>query len=160
VIIEKAGLVLAPLSENKILVLSVTPRERLRDVWQTISAALPQIKGRVRETPDAVGAVVSTAEAENHARQFLAGKFPIESSRIRVNAVTYRRFDQQWEVYGSFRSPVLNLPRHFQIEVDATDGAVKRFVFYSSSTMLIIAAAATLVVGLLVIMLFAGFWKL
>ena len=40
---EKAGLVLAPFNENKLLALSTKP-ESLRDVMQTISEALPQLK--------------------------------------------------------------------------------------------------------------------
>jgi hypothetical protein len=160
---EEVGLVLAPLNEYKLLALS-TRTESLCDVWHTISEALPQLKERVRETPATSGAVVSTAEAESRTRLFLAGRFPNElppfSPRIMVDEVAYRRFDQQWEVYGSFRPRLLSLPRRFQLEVDANDGFVKRFVCFSASSILVLAATACLVAAsLLALVLFAGLWK-
>jgi hypothetical protein len=104
--------------------------------------------------------VASTAEAESKARQFLAERFPLESARIMINEVAYRTFEQRWEVFGSFRSRFLSLRKRFHIELDANDGAVKRFAFFPTSSILVLAATTCLVVaGLLALMLLAGLLK-
>jgi hypothetical protein len=166
---EKAGLVLVPFNENKLLALS-TRAESLRDVWQTVSAALPELKQRSHEIPMAFGAVTSTVEAESRARYFIGERFPRDSSRIVVGEVSYREADQQWQVYGSFRSRFWSLSRKFLVEIDAKDGSVKRFVIvpppppssshFSTSSLYAVAATACIVAAsALTLMLFAGLLK-
>ena len=157
---EVAGLILAPLDENKLLALS-TKTESLGDVWQIISAALPQLRGLARETSAVSGGVTSTAMAEDRARYFLSGRYPRESTQVIIDEVSYRRGDQQWEVHGSVRSRIWNLPRRFLIEVDANDGFVKRYASSSTSTLLALVATTCLVGAslLALILLLTGFWK-
>ena len=162
---EKAGLVLAPLNENKLLALS-TKAESLRDVWQAISAALPQLKQHAHEIPIALEAVTSAAEAENRARYFLTERFPRDSSRIMVGEVSYRTADERWEVYGSFRSRIWGMPRKFLVEMDAKDGSVKRFATVplpppsSAPSLYVLAAIACVAAaGLFALMLFGGVFK-
>jgi len=157
---EAAGLIFAPLDENRLLALS-TKTESVGDVWQIISAALPQLRELARGTSSISGGVTSTAEAENRARYFLAGRYPNKSTQIVIDEVSYRRGDQQWEVHGSVRSRIWNLPRRFLIEVDGTDGFVKRYASSSTSTVLALVATACLIAASLValIMLLTGVWK-
>jgi len=158
---ELAGLLFAPLDENKLLALS-TKADSLGDVWQIISAALPQLRDLARETSVVSGGVTSTAEAENRARYFLAGRYPNKSTQVVIDEVSYRRGDQQWEVHGSVRSRPWNLPRRFLVEVDANDGYVKRYASSSTSTAFALVATACLVAATLLalIMLLTGVWKL
>jgi hypothetical protein len=140
-------------------------------VWQTISAALPELRLRSHEVSVAFGAVTSTFEAETRARSFIVERFPRDSSRIVVGEVSYREADQQWQVYGSFRSRFWSLSRRFLVEVDARDGSVKRFAivppppppspphFPTSHLYLIVATACTVAAGILALMLFAGLLK-
>jgi hypothetical protein len=156
---ERAGLVFAPLNENKLLALS-TIAESLRDVSQTISAALPQLKQRLHEIPAAVGGVMSAVEAEGSVRYFLTERFPRESSRIIVERVSHRSVDQRWEVHGSFRSGIWSSRKRFLVEVDAQDGTIKGFAYSSTSSLFVLAAIGCIVAaGLLALMLFAGLWK-
>jgi len=166
---EEAGLVLAPLSESRLLAISTKP-ESLRDVWETVSAALPQLEQHALEIPTAPGGVTSAAEAENRARYFLTERYPRYSSRIMVSEVSYRRVDEQWEVHGSFRSGIWSRSRRFLVEVDARDGSVKRFIvvpppplsspyFSTPSPYVLAATACVIAASLLALMLFAGFWK-
>jgi len=158
---DVAGLLLAPLDENKLLVLS-TKTESLGDVWQIINADLPQLRELAREPLTATGGVISTAEAENRARYFLAGRYPNKSTQIVTDEVSYRRGDQQWEVHGSIRPGTWNLPRRFLVEVDANDGFIKKYASSTSSTMLALIATACVIAAslLALIMLLTGFWKL
>jgi hypothetical protein len=167
---ESAGLLFAPLDEDKLLALS-TRSENIQDVWQTVRSALPELQQRSHEVPVAFGAVTSTVEAESRARYFITERFPRESSRIVVGEVSFREADQQWQVYGSFRSRFWSLSRKFLVEIDARDGSVKRFVivpppppqstshFSTASLSLIVAIACVAVAGALALMLFAGFLR-
>ena len=157
---DVAGVVLAPLDENKLLALSMKT-ESLGDVCQIISAALPQLKELARETGAVSAAVTSTVEAENKARYFLAGRYPSKSTQIMIDEVSYRRGDRQWEVHGSVHSGIWNMPRRFLVEVDEDDGFVKRYVSSSTSAVIALVATACLVAASLValIMLLTGFWK-
>jgi hypothetical protein len=164
---ETAALVFAPLNEDKLLALSTRP-DSLRDVWETVSATLPELRLRSHEIPVALGAVTSTVEAESRARSFIVERFPRESSRIVVGEVSYRETDQQWQVYGSFRSRFWSLSRKFLVEVDARDGSVKRFVIVppppapspshlsNSHLYVIVATACVAAAAVLALVLFAG----
>ena len=157
---EAGGLIFAPLDDNKLLAVS-TKSESLGDVWQIISAALPQLSDLARGTSGISGGVTSTAEAESRARYFLAGRYPNKSTQFVIDEVSYRRGDQQWEVHGTVRSRIWNLPRRFLVEVDGTDGFVKRYVSSSTSTVLALVATACLIAAslLALILLLTGVWK-
>jgi hypothetical protein len=168
---EKAGLLFVPLDEDKLLALSTKP-ESIQDVWQAVRSALPELQQRSHQVPVAFGAVTSTFEAEARARYFITERFPRESSRIVVSEVSFREADQQWQVYGSFRSGFWSLSRKFLVEIDARDGSVKRFAVVppppesssrlstSFSFYLIAAAACVAVAGALAVMLLAGLLRI
>jgi hypothetical protein len=149
---EKAGLILAPLDENKLLALS-TKVESLHDVMQTVSKALLKIKEDA-QVPTGAGAVASAAQAENSARYFLAGRYSGGPNRIQFDEVTYRSHDQKWEVHGRHRSWMWGLTERFQVEVDARDGFVKGFTSSSSSTLLIVEIACVLAAAVLALIAF------
>ena len=153
---EKAGLVFAPFDDNKSLALSTSP-ETLYEVMKSTSEALLRLKELARETHRKTGAIVSAGQAEESARFFLVGKLRA-SARIRVDEVTYRAADQRWGVFGSCQSRLWSYPRRFQVEVDSSDGSVKRFAYSSSSRLLVVEVACLIVAGLLTLMFYV-FWR-
>ena len=159
---ENAGLVLASLTNNKLLLVS-TKLESLNDSMHAISVALPQLEESAQETPITIGAVTSAAQAENGARLFLNEKFPHGSSRVLIHEVSYRGRGSRWDVQGSHRPRFWNVPRKFGVEIDANDGSVKGFTYSysytsSSSLLLFVELACILGAALLAILAFAGLW--
>jgi len=153
---ENLGLVFAPFDETRSLALS-TGAKCLHEVMQVTSEALPRLKELALEAPKKVSVVTSAVQAEECARGLLAGKLP-PSARIRVNEVAFRAADQRWEVHGSCQSQPWTISRRFQVEVDSSDGSIKKFSYASSTRLLGLGFVCLVAAGFLALALFL-FWR-
>jgi len=149
---ENAGLVIASLADNKLLLLS-TKLECLNDVMTTISTALPQLKKLARQTQLTLRTVTSAAQAENSARSFLKEKFPHGYARVLIHEISYRERDCRWDVQGSQRPRFWSELRKFRVEIDANDGLVKGFFYSNPSPSSLVLFLELICIGLLAALL-------
>lgn len=159
---ENAGLVLASLTENRLLLLS-TKLEGLNDAMHTISAALPRLEQAAQHAPKTIREVSSAVQAENTTRSFLNEKFPHGLSRVQIQEISYRESDNRWEVQGSHRPRIWNVPRKFKVEIDAHDGFVKGFTYsyaYTSSSSPLMLIELVCILGAAVLAFLAFFSRL
>ena len=156
---ENAGLILAPLTEIQLLVMS-TRTESLSEVMATLSVALPKLKNQAKEAPTTRGTITSALQAEISARTFLNSRFNTESGTLFFDKVLYKEADKRWEVQGSHRSGKWTAADRFRVEVDAKDGFVKQFTISRSISSLLIVEITCVAAALLALVVFlAGFWR-
>ena len=160
---ENAGLVLASLTDNKLLLLS-TKLGSLNDAMHTISTALPRLEQFAQQTPKAIGKISSAAQAENCTRSFLNEKFPHgSSSSAQIHEISYKENDNRWEVQGSHRPRIWSVPRKFKVELDAHDGFVKAFTYsyiYTSSSSLLMFVELACILGAALLAFLAFYTRL
>jgi hypothetical protein len=127
ILYDKAGAIIAPLNGKKVLAIS-TSTESFYEVMHAVDKALPDI---LQEEKLAGGdtwesaAVKSAPEAEDVARNFLAGKLPY--AIVLIHEISCRRTNQLWDVKGSYRLPDWKYLKQFRLEIDAQSGNIMGF---------------------------------
>lgn len=126
ILYQKGGVIFTHLTEKKLLALSTTA-ESLYSVMKAVNDALPGLLEQ--EFGVRAGGVKSAAEAEDIARSYLVGRL---RGSIFVDEISHRGADHRWMVHGSYRPSRWVYSKRFQVELEADNGSVIRFVSTSS----------------------------
>ncbi len=146
ILYRQGGIMLTYLDESKLLEIRTEPSS-LYDAMRIVNEALPSLLKEHKIGGKTGGAIRSATDAEGIARTYVARIS--KSTRVFINAVTYRAADNRWEIHGFYRPSRLSRSKDFQVELDAEDGAIISFLSSSSSPGILFAVELVALLGAL-----------
>jgi hypothetical protein len=125
ILYRNEGRMLTYLDEGRLLEIHTEPSS-LYDAMRMVNETLPNLIKEHGIRTKGQGAIKSAAEAENIARTFIARTK--RSTRVLINAISFRATDSRWEVKGYYSSTRLSRSKDFQLEMAAEDGTIVSFL--------------------------------